>query len=336
MFKRWVLASLLALGVFSTRTADAIVVERVVAVIGERAIFLTDLRTRSRPFLESLHRRVPAGPQRAAAESKLYHQLLDRMVEEHLESIAATRSHTTVNSREVDETLAKIASSAKLSVTELIATVRAQEGMTEQEYRSEVRKQVLEGKLLNRLMQNQLRITQQELRSTYERVREQELKSRLYRPAWIVVRVGDKPSKSVIRAAKAKLRRAAKRVRAGEPFTDVAAQLSEDPETRDRGGDLGIRAPSGSQADLAGRKPKLAPELEKVALGTRIDEISEPFAYRDAIAILTINSRQPSRYTTLKAARGEMMQRVRARKLDKAKKKWLKQLRRGTHVDVRL
>ncbi|MFP6685107.1 MAG: peptidylprolyl isomerase, partial [Polyangiaceae bacterium] len=137
-------------------------------------------------------------------------------------------------------------------------------------------------------------------------------------------------------AAKAKLRRAAKRVRAGEPFTDVAAQLSEDPETRDSGGDLGIRAPSGSQADLAGRKPKLAPELEKVALGTRIDEISEPFAYRDAIAILTINSRQPSRYTTLKAARGEMMQRVRARKLDKAKKKWLKQLRRGTHVDVRL
>ena len=50
-------------------TAGAVVVEKVVAVVGEKAILQTDLRKRARPFLIQLYRKVPAGPQRAAADS---------------------------------------------------------------------------------------------------------------------------------------------------------------------------------------------------------------------------------------------------------------------------
>jgi peptidyl-prolyl cis-trans isomerase SurA len=336
MLKRLFAASLVVLGLVSSHDAHAIVVERVVAVIGERAILLTDLRTRARPFLQTLHARVPRGAQRAAAESKLYGQLLERMVEEHIEAIAAVRTHTTVNSREVDETLAKIAASARITVAKLLSTVRSQEGMTEQEYRSELRKQVLEGKLLNRLMQNQLRVTRQELADMYERVRAQELRIRLYRPAWIVLRVGQHASQTVLDAARKTLVQAASRVRAGEDFGDLAQAMSEDPESRAARGDLGVRAPVGSPAQLAGRKPKLAAELEKIAFGLQPGDVSKPFRYMDGLAIMTITSRQPSRYSSLETARAEMMQRVRAVKLEHAKKKWLKQLRRGTHVDVRL
>ena len=69
--------------------AEAVVVERVVAVIGEKAVLLTDLRKRARPFLVRVHAQVPAGPQRAAAESKIYSQLIEKMVDEELEALAA-------------------------------------------------------------------------------------------------------------------------------------------------------------------------------------------------------------------------------------------------------
>jgi len=56
----------------------------------------------------------------------------------------------------------------------------------------------------------------------------------------------------------------------------------------------------------------------------------------DAIVVLKLNERQASRYTTLEESRNEMVQRLQADILDKAKRKWLDELRRRTHVDVRL
>ena len=61
----------LALGASSAATsatfstpAHAAIVERIVAVVGEKAILLTDLRERSLPILLRVHASIPAGPAR--------------------------------------------------------------------------------------------------------------------------------------------------------------------------------------------------------------------------------------------------------------------------------
>ena len=97
-----------------------------------------------------------------------------------------------------------------------------------------------------------------------------------------------------------------------------------------------MRAPKGSPAELAGQIQALPAALEKVALKLQPGKISEPFRFNEGVVVMTLISRQPSRYPSFEAARAEMMQRVRADKLSKAKKKWLTDLRRRTHVDVRL
>jgi hypothetical protein len=63
--------------------------------------------------------------------------------------------------------------------------------------------------------------------------------------------------------------------------------------------------------------------------------VSEPFRFKDALVIMHLKSRQPSRYNSLKASRVEMIERLRGEKLQKVKTRWLKDLRRRTHVDVR-
>ena len=73
-------------------SASAAIVERIVAIVGERAILLSDLRQRSRPFLARAYDQYPEGPQRAAATSQIYKVVLDRMVEEELEDEAAKRA----------------------------------------------------------------------------------------------------------------------------------------------------------------------------------------------------------------------------------------------------
>ncbi len=335
--RRWVPGGLLALFVLLVPwQAHAIIVERVVAVIGEKAILLTDLRKRARPFLVQTFARMPVGPQRAAAESRVLGQVMERIVDEELEATSASRTNTRATADEVDKALRNIArASGGVTLSELFQNIRRDTGMTEVEYRREIRRQVLEGKLLNRMIQNQ-RITEKEMREVFEKVVKQERRILLYQPAWIVLRLGKNPSKDLVEARMIQARKIVASTRSGSDFGSLAKQHSEDPETQKKGGVLGLRAVSGSPKARSGRFKPLARALERRALTLEPGEVTDPFRYQDALAIVVLVSRQPSRYTTLKAARQEMFERVRGAKLQKVRTKWLKDLRRRTHVDVRL
>ena len=335
-FRRAIAASLLATSLCAyALQAEAVVVERVVAVIGEKAILQSDLRKRARPYLVKLHSKVPAGPQRAAEESRVYSQLIERMVEEELEQSAANRSNTRVNADDVDRALGNLArASGGVSITQLLANVRRDTGMTELEYRQEVRRQVLEGKLLNRRIQNQ-RVTITELEAMFARVVKRERRVRLYNPAWMVWRV-DPKNKAQVAQTLANAGAVYAQVASGADWDDMVAQNSQDDNTREAGGNLGIRAPIGSPKAASGKFKELSKELEDRLMNLEPSEIAGPFMFKDAVVIIKLISRQPSRYASLKEAQGEIMQRVRAQKLHEAKLKWLKELRSTNYVDVRL
>ena len=330
-FRAALIATALA-GTLLTGPADAIIIERVVAVIGEKAILQSDVRTRARPFLVQLYQKVPPGPQRAAAESKVYSQLIERMVDEELEAAAAARSNTTVTSDEIDHAIRNVARMARMTVAQLYGDVRNSSGMTEQEYRQEIRRQVLEGKLLNNMVRE--RVTDPEIEAMFNTILAQDLRLRLYKPSWIVLKVGDDPPPEVVAARTDQAKDIVKRARAGSDFGSLAAQFSDDP-TASKAGKLGIRAPAGSPLEVEGKHEKLAATLERVAMSLKPGELSDPFRWKDAIVVLRVDERQPSRYTVLENHEPEMMQRVRAAKLEKAKKKWLRDLRGRTYVDIR-
>ncbi len=336
------LAGLAALGAVAlgARDAGAVVVEKVVAVIGDRAILFSDLHQRARPFLVQLNARCPIGtPSCIPAQNKIYGQLLDRMVEEELETQAAKRSNINVTSHDVDTTLERIAQLNNMTLTQLVDDVTKSSGMTEAEYRQEIRRQVIEGKLLQKVVQNQIRITRQELDEMFHRVIERERHVLLYQPSWIVLPVKPNATPQAIAARMDEARQIVLWARNGQVFDGLARQYSEDSRTKLDGGDLGVRAPAGSPAAIKGPAnggfKMLAEPLEKEAIALEPGDVSEPFRFKDAVIIMKLVNRQPSRYTSFEAAQQEMVQRVQTEKLDKAKQKWLKDLRRRTHVELR-
>jgi peptidyl-prolyl cis-trans isomerase SurA len=174
-----------------------------------------------------------------------------------------------------------------------------------------------------------------DLQRMFERVVEQERLVRQYNPAWIVVRVGDGATAELEAERRRLAEEIVRRARAGEDFGALAEEYSDDASSRGRGGDLGIRAPAQSPAAMAGKRQVLAPKLEQVALGLEPDQIAEPVRFKDAWIVLKLVTRQPSRYTTIDAAQRELVQRLKAEQLEKAKATWLKDLRRRTHWEVR-
>ena len=314
--------------------AEAVVVERVVAVVGDRPILLSQLRTRAKPFLRQIQQRVPTGAQQAAAESQVLKDLVEKMVDEELEAQAAEKAKITVTAEEVDNAFRNVAASQRITVAALFREALTKSGLSEQDYREEIRRQLLEGKMLQLRVKGRVRITEEDVKAMFEKVKREERKRREFHPAWIVLRIMPGSSPQAVEERAALAAQIADRARKGEDFAALALQYSDDVRTRDAGGDLGIRA---SQVTLAqgGRRAVMAPELEQTLMEMEPGQISAPQRAGDAIVVMKLISRQPSRYTTLDAAKNEMLQRLQADILEKAKRKWLEELKQRTHLDVR-
>jgi len=286
----------------SAGSARASVVERVVAVVGERAVLLSDVKQRALPFLLRIQQEIPPGAQRNAAISQTYKTVLERMVDEELQQRAANRSKIVVDAREVDEAIARIANQNNITVDQLVREA-ARTGLDERQYRNEVRRQVLEAKLLNLRVQGRIKITEEDLRTTYRRLVMEERKKLQFHAAWIRVDLPD-GDRATARAKRKEAEAIAARARAGANFATLARQTSDDAVTRSRGGDLG--------------------------------QVSPVVRVGDALYIVKLIEREESELPTFDDARNELSERVYLEKMNKARRAWLDGLRRQTHVDVRL
>ena len=311
--------------------ARATVAERVVAVVGEHAILLSDIRQRARPFLLQIQQKVPSGAQQAAAESELYKQLLQRMVDERVEQQAADKAHLTVTTDEIDNGLRNVASQQGLTVEQLVEEA-LKTGLTVQEYRDEVRRQILEGKLLQLRVRTRVRVTEDDIKATYARLLQAERGRLGYRLAWIVLHIPAGSSQSarldredlaerIVATARAGVDAQANRIE----FAALARSFSDDSPTRPKGGDLGDHKPG-----------DFAQPIEDEAQKLEVGGVSPPFKFKNDIVIIKVVSRDRSQLPQVEDLRDELLQRTYSEQMDKARRQWIEEMRHGTHIDFRL
>jgi peptidyl-prolyl cis-trans isomerase SurA len=311
--------------------ARATVAERIVAIVGEHAILLSDMRQRARPFLLQIHQKMPSGAQQAAAESELYKQLIERMVDERVEAQAAERAHLSVTAEEIDSGIRNVATQQGISVDRLLEEA-TKTGLSRQEYRDEVRRQILEGKLLQLRVRSRVRVTEEDVRATYAKLVRAERGRLGYRLAWIVLRIAAGASPEVKADRQELAERIAATARAGVDsrgnrieFAELAQSFSDDTPTRLRGGDLGRHKPG-----------ELAQPIEDEAHKLEVGGVSAPFTFKNDIVIVKVVGRDPSELPAMDDARDELMQRAYGEQMDRARRQWIDELRHRTYVDVRL
>ena len=123
-------------------------IDRVIAVVNFDCILLSDLRTRARFFIAQLDTSGPkTGPARTAAEAQIYREVLDKMVDERLIAFEANRSMISVSSTEIDAAMQTVAKQQGFTVPKLLEAAKTL-GFSEQEYREELRRQLVEGKVM--------------------------------------------------------------------------------------------------------------------------------------------------------------------------------------------
>ena len=287
------------------------------AVIGDRAILLTDLKARAQPFLVQVTQTVPPGAQRSAAISQVYKGVLDKIVDEELEERAAIQAKVTVTSKEIDDAIARVAAQNQITPQTLLLEA-AKTGVNESQYRDELRRQLLQAKLVNVRLQGRIRVTDDDLKLAYHKLVLEERQKLNLHAAWIVIPGGADNS------GRALAERVAEAARS-EDFARLARQFSQDNATRGKGGAL-------PQTKLA----ELPQSVARTSLGLEVGESSPPVAVDGDYVIVRVNGRDVSQLPNFEDARRELGDRVYMDKMSQARRTWLDGLRRRNHVEVRL
>jgi peptidyl-prolyl cis-trans isomerase SurA len=328
--RRWLIA-LVALGValgyesaLLPRSARATIVERVVAVVGDKAILLSDLQARAKPFQLQVNRTVPEGASRNAALSQMYRQLIEKLVDEELQGREAARSNITVTSEEIEKALEFSAKQNEVSVQQLFEEAQ-RNGLSPAEYRQEMRRQLLDAKMLNLRVQGRMRISEDDMKSAYRRAAQEERKRLSFRAAWIRFQIPAGGGTAEAARVQTTATQVAARARGGADFGALAKTFSSDPTTRDQGGLLAPMQPG-----------ELPPEIDSALLALEPGQVSDPVRFGDAWVVLKLVERSPSQMPDYEQAKPQLQNRVYAEKMNTAQRQWLDSLRKRTHVDIRL
>lgn len=122
---------------------------------------------------------------------------------------------------------------------------------------------------------------------------------------------------------KQKLTAARQRITAGESFSEVAAKISEDPNSADNGGELPWFS--------AGQMPS---EIEEMARALNIKQLSEPFRTQFGWHLMELLDRR-TRSVDDDALREQASNSLRQNKIEQETQRWLRQLRDESFVDIR-
>lgn len=104
--------------------AQAEVIERVVGVVNDRAIYLSDLRQRALPFLERLAS-VPAS-RREEGRQAIYAQVVEQLINEELIRQAAMKLEIRVTNQEVESAVRNVIEQNNLTPEEFWEAVYEQ------------------------------------------------------------------------------------------------------------------------------------------------------------------------------------------------------------------
>lgn len=149
--------------------AGADVIERVVAVVNDDAIFLSDLRTRAAPFM-SRAMGAPTEAQRMQAIRAIYQQVLDHLIDQKLVEQAAEEDEIVVSDADVDSAISNVREQSGLDTAAFWAAVAEQGFGTEAEYRADIRQQLVHFRLLNSRMGNRVNITEEDVQQHYDEI----------------------------------------------------------------------------------------------------------------------------------------------------------------------
>jgi peptidyl-prolyl cis-trans isomerase SurA len=296
----------------------AILLDRVVALVNKEVITWSELyQLMEKESLEDL--KALDEEKRMEIFKKSEHAFLEKLIDIRLQIQEAKRLGIEASPEDVDEAIENIKKKYSLSTEQLEASLD-QEGLTFEEYKKRLSEQIMMSKLVNQQVRSKIIVSDEEVNDYYNKVEHTTGSQESYKLRQIFFNMpeNDDMKKEVEERASNII----EKLKEGEDFSRLAQEYSEDPSAK-LGGDLGYI-----------QKKFLTKEFIDVLSDMKIGDSSMPFWTQQGLHIVKLEDKTSAQ--TDEDSKKNIKEKLLEEKFLKTYESWIKSLRDGAHIVIRL
>ncbi len=298
------------------------VVDRIVAVVNQEIITLSEVEKVSHPLQEEIQ--TEDRLERRVRIQGVFRKVLERLIEEKLIDQEAKKSGIKVSSKEVDGAIEEIRRRHAVDQGDF-GKFLATEGLTLEGLKKQIEKQILRTKVISWAVKVEPKAGEKELRDFYQKNIDRYRVNESFRLSQILFLIPKEATPDQMREVRKRCQKVLERIRGGEDFGEMALLYSEDPGSRKDRGDIGYF-----------KRGELLPALEREELRLQVGEVSGVVRTEFGFHIVKLLDRkggEPPRFEEIK-------EKVQAdyyeREMEKAFQQFLSKLKEKSVIEIRL
>jgi parvulin-like peptidyl-prolyl isomerase len=294
--------------------APAEIIERIIAKVNGDIITLTEFQERQIAAAKAA-RVSPDQIGTFLRENNA--RLLQEAIDEILLIQKAEDAGLGLRPEYVDEVVESIKEDNNIQSEEDFQAALAQEGLTLDDLRENIRKSMTQRMILQRDIEPKIAVSEEQLQEEYEKRKEADFT----KPATVSLQEISIPDDA---GGLTLAQEIVQRARANEDFSSLARTHSAAP-TAESGGDLGEI----SQGDMS-------PDLENVAFSLAVGEVSDPIRIGDGYRIVKVVARTGGSVVPFATAKERLRSAMMASRFQEAYDTYIADVREGADIELRV
>ena len=220
------------------KAEGAEVVDRIVAVVNDDIITLFELNRSFEPYAEKVRALGYQIDKERKMLFKVREDMLSRLIDQKIKDQEIKRFNITISEKEIDQTIERI-KEANFYTDEDLRAALANDGLTMEEYREQIKEQILRTKLVNLEIKSKIVITEDDIKFYYENHQDKYGGKKKYHLRNIIMKVSPFADEKEKLGIKTKMDAILDKLNEGQSFETLAMTYSESSLAAE-GGDLGL------------------------------------------------------------------------------------------------
>jgi peptidyl-prolyl cis-trans isomerase SurA len=301
--------------------AGAELVDRIVAVVNDEVISLYELDQVAGPYIEQVQNSQYPNDVERRLVFEVRQKVLNQLIDQALTDQELERQGISVGEPEIDAAIERVKESRYLTDEQLRRSLEEQ-GITYEEYREQIKKQILRARLVNREIKSKIVITDEDVRRYYEENKEFYAGQTEYHLRNLYVRLPSFVTESDRRRARETLETIRQELLSGAAFESVVNRYAA--------GDEGIES-----SDLGYFKLEdLSRELRELLGDMRAGELTPVLETGFGYQIVYVQEIAQSQGKSLEEASAEIENKLYNEVVDEKYQTWLQSLRERSYIRI--
>ncbi|MGD8492506.1 MAG: SurA N-terminal domain-containing protein [Desulfobacterales bacterium] len=300
---------------------SSVVVDRIVAVVNDEIITLYELNKELKPYEENIKALGYDVDKARETLFKLRSDLLNKLIDQKLTDQQINKNKINVSEKEIDKALERIKKTRSYTDEDLRAGL-AQQGLTMEEYRENLKQQLLRRNLVNREIKSKIVVTNEEIEAYYNAHREKYAGKTKYHIWNIALQLSQYADDTEKQIALEKMEKVLAQLKQGRSFASIVSENLGTPGMP-QGGDLGL-----FQLD------ELSAQLQGVVRFMSAGEYSSILKFAGGYQIIFIEEVLSTDPRAMAEAKNEIQEILYNEAINNRYNSWLNELRVRSHIKI--